>query len=56
MIKYAKTVIKFIWKIAFGMDTDAINDPSNNLNKSLLDALSGMELLLYDPMIMVIFL
>ena len=36
-------------------DTDAINDPTNTLNQSLLDALSGMEVLLYDPMIIVFF-
>jgi len=38
------------------MDIDAINDPKNDLNQSLINALTGMEALLYDPLITVIYL
>jgi hypothetical protein len=38
------------------MDIDAINDPKNDLNQSLINALTGMEALLQDPLITVIFL
>ena len=38
------------------MDIDAINDPKNDLNQSLINALTGMEALLYDPLLTVIYL
>jgi hypothetical protein len=45
----------FINKIAFGMEIDTLSDSANDLNKSLADILSSVQILLFDRLVAVIF-
>ena len=40
-------------KIAFGMNVDSINDPTNKLNFYIYESLKGLDMLLLDPLIQV---